>query len=270
MSQLGAEPEVTKALAGMFDLSGKTAFVPGGYGGIGRAVAWGLALRGAKIAVAGRNQEQADSFAAELDAAGHEALALQLDATSVAEIRDATDSVSKNFGTIDILVNCVGINIKQMMTDVTEEAFDEVYRSNLKSSMFLGQAVARQQIEAGKGGKQIHMLSVSATRGFFGQGYSAYCSTKGAMIMLVRQHALELAPHKILVNGVAPTYVVTEMIREAMRNPETRDKLIASIPLGRLAETTDIVGPTLFLASPASDFITGQVLYVDGGITANR
>jgi len=90
------------------------------------------------------------------------------------------------------------------------------------------------------------------------------------MIMLVRQHALELAPHKILVNGVAPTYVVTEMIREAMRNPETRDKLIASIPLGRLAETTDIVGPTLFLASPASDFITGQVLYVDGGITANR
>lgn len=252
------------------DMRGKVAFVTGGYGDIGKAIAWGLALHGVKVVICGRSGDKAEALAAELRNANHEAAGIAMDALSVAEIRDATDHAVATFGKLDILVNCVGINIKQPMLEVTEEAYDCVYQSNLKSAMFLGQAAARHQIKAGNGGKQVHMLSVSSKRGFFGEGYSAYCSTKGGMIMLVRQHALELAPHNILVNGVAPTYVVTEMIRAAMAEPKTRDKLISSIPLGRLAETADVVGPTLFLASPVSDFVTGQVLYVDGGITANR
>ena len=255
---------------GLFGLRDKVAFVPGGYGDIGKAIAWGLAAKGAKVVIAGRSGEKARALASDLAAAGHAAAGIAMDATSVAEIRDATDHVVETFGGLDILVNCVGINIKQPLLEVTEEAYDEVYQSNLKAAMFLGQAAARHQVAAGKGGKQIHMLSVSSKRGFFGAGYSSYCATKGGMIMLVRQHALELAPHKILVNGVAPTYVVTEMIRKAMADPQKHAELVGSIPLGRLAETADIVGPTLFLASPAADFVTGQVLYVDGGITANR
>ena len=256
--------------ADLFDLEDKVAFIPGGYGDIGKAIAWGLATKGAKIVVAGRSGDKANALANELAGAGHAATGIAMDATSVGEIRDAVDHVVETYDSLDILVNCVGINIKQPLLEVTEEAYDTLYESNLKSAMFLGQTAARHQVAAGKGGRHIHILSVSSKRGFFGQGYSAYCSTKGGMIMLVRQHALELAPHNILVNGVAPTYVVTEMIREAMADPKTRDELVSSIPLGRLAETADIIGPTLFFASPASGFVTGQVLYVDGGITANR
>ena len=257
-------------LSGLFDLSSKVAFLPGGYGDIGRAIAWGLVSQGVKVVVAGRSETKAKTLADELRQGGHEATGLVLDATSVSDIYTVTDGVIDTYGQLDILVNCVGINVKQRMLEVSEDAFDEVYRTNLKSAMFLGQAAARHQIDAGRGGKQIHLLSVSSTRGFYDAGYSAYCSTKGAMVMLVRQHALELAPHGILVNGVAPTYVVTEMIREAMADPETSKKLVDTIPLGRLAETIDVVGPALFFASPASDFVTGQVLYVDGGVTANR
>ena len=266
------EPDVNfkDELAPMFDLSGKVAFIPGGYGGLGEAIAWGLATRGAAVVVAGRSAAKAEALADTLVQAGYKAGGVALDATRTAEIPGVVDRVAETFGSVDILVNCVGINIEEMMLDVTEEAFDAVYQANLKSAMFLGQAVARHQVKAGRGGKQVHMLSVSSHRGFFDRGYSAYCSTKGALIMMVRQHALELAPHGIGVNGVAPTYVMTEMIREKMADPKVAEELKSSIPIGRIAEPVDVVGPTVFLASPASDFVTGQVLYVDGGISAGR
>lgn len=270
MSKQQSGTDIASEATTMFELGGKSAFVPGGYGDIGRAITWGLAARGARVAIAGRNAEKCDALAAEMTAAGFQAIPVQLDATNVAEINRATDQAAQDLDGIDIMVNCVGTNIKQPLGEVTEQAFDEVYQTNLKSAMFLGQAVARHQIAAGRGGRQIHMLSVSSARGYSGQGYSAYCSTKGAMIMLVRQHALELAPHGILVNGVAPTYVMTDMIREAIADPALRERMVSTIPLGRIAETVDIVGPTLFFASPASEFVTGQVLYIDGGVTANR
>ncbi len=270
MDRQTADTKLQAEITGLFDLDGKSALVAGGYGGLGGAISWGLVSRGARVAVAGRNADRAAAFAGGLEAAGHEALGLAMDATSVSAINDGVDQVAGAFGGIDILINCVGINIEQGMMEVTEEAFDGVYAANLKSSMFLGQAVARRQVEVGRGGKQVHMLSVSSHRGFFGRGYSAYCSTKGALIMLVRQHALELAPHDIQVNGVAPTYVITDMIRQKMADPTIAAELIASIPAGRIAEPMDVVGPTLFLVSPAAGFVTGQVVYVDGGISANR
>jgi gluconate 5-dehydrogenase len=136
--------------------------------------------------------------------------------------------------------------------------------------MFLGQAVARHQIAAGRGGRQVHLLSVRAALGLRARGYSAYCSTKGGIAMLIKQHAMELAPHGITVNGVSPTFVYTEMIRHVMENEAFRRTLLERIPLGRIADPKDVVGPALFFAAPASSFVTGQNLFVDGGITASQ
>jgi len=258
------------ALAGLFDLSGQTAFLPGGYGGIGEAIAWGLGLAGARIAIAGRSRDKAEALAESLRGAGIEAAGFAMDAGRVTDIRRATDAVAKRFGGLDILMNCVGIQIEQMLPEVTEEAFDRVYAVNLRAAMFLAQAAARHQAAQGRGGKQVHLLSVRSQLGLRARGYSAYASTKGALVMLIRQHAMELAPQRITVNGVAPTFVYTEMTRHVVLNPKFHRELKRRIPLGRLADPRDVVGPALFFCAPATDFVTGQVLYVDGGITASQ
>ncbi|MDX1431060.1 MAG: SDR family oxidoreductase [Gammaproteobacteria bacterium] len=258
------------ALAGLHDLSDRVAFVPGGYGGLGEAIVWGLALNGARVVVAGRSRDKAAALAGALGEQGLDAASVAFDATSVAEIGDSADFVVDRFGRLDILVNCIGIQREQPVLEVTEEAFDEVYRANLKAAMFLAQAAAAKQVAAGAGGKQIHLLSVRAQLGLKDRGYSAYCSTKGGLALLIKQHAVELARHAVTVNGVAPTFVYTEMIRHVMENPEFRAHLHERIPLGRIADPKDVVGPVLFFAAPASDFVTGQILYVDGGLTATQ
>jgi gluconate 5-dehydrogenase len=263
-------------LSGLFDLAGKSAFVPGGYGGLGEAIAWGLAQRGAKVVVAGRDAAKADALAAQIRAAGFEATGCAMDAHSVTSIRAAVDALVERHGAIDVLMNCVGIQREEPLLDVTEEAFDEVVQVNLKAAMFLGQAAARHQVATAaravprNHGKQIHLLSVRAHFGLRDRGYSAYCSTKGGLVMLIKQHAMELARHDITVNGVAPTVVRTEMARHWLENPETAKQIHDRIPLGRVADPRDVVGPALFFASPAADFVTGQTLYVDGGITASQ
>jgi len=257
-------------LSGLFDLSGQVAYVPGGYGGIGEAIAWGLAVQGAKVVVSGRNQESADKLAAAMNEAGYEAAGVAVDVKSVAEIRDAVDFVVDRFGAVDILMNCVGIQNEQPLLEVTEEAYDEVYEVNLKAAMFTAQAAAKHQVAAGNGGKQVHLLSVRAQLGLRDRGYSAYCSTKGGLVMMIKQHAMELAPSSITVNGVAPTFVYTEMIRHVMENPEFRQGLLDRIPLGRIADPKDVVGPAIFFCAPATGFVTGQIVYVDGGITSSQ
>jgi len=257
-------------LTGLFDLSGQVAYVPGGYGGIGEAIAWGLAVQGAKVVVSGRNQESADKLAADMTDAGYEAAGVAVDVKSVAEIRDAVDFVVDKFGALDILMNCVGIQNEQPLLEVTEEAYDEVYEVNLKAAMFTAQAAAKHQVAAGRGGKQVHLLSVRAQLGLRDRGYSAYCSTKGGLVMMIKQHAMELAPSGITVNGVAPTFVYTEMIRHVMENPEFRQGLLDRIPLGRIADPKDVVGPAVFFCAPATGFVTGQIVYVDGGITSSQ
>ena len=262
--------DFARELAGLFDLRGQVAFLPGGYGGIGEAITWALALAGARVMIGGRSSEKANALAALLRRDGHEAQGVAMDAHAVADLRAATDATMDAFGRLDILVNCVGIQREEALLDVTEDAYDDVYRVNLKSAMFLAQAAARRQIGGRRGGRQIHLLSVRAQLGLRQRGYSAYCSTKGALVMLVKQHAMELAPERITVNGVAPTFVHTELIRHVMDNPAFRQKLLDRIPLGRIADPKDIAGPVLFFCAPASGFVTGQVLYVDGGITASQ
>lgn len=270
LEQIAPAIDFQAELSNSFELAGKVAYMPGGYGGIGEAIAWGMAVRGATVVIGGRHGDKAKGLAERITDAGLTASGLSVDVKSVAEIRDSVDAVVEQHGKIDILMNCVGIQIEQPLLEVTEEAYDEVYQVNLKASMFLAQAAARRQVEAGNGGKQVHLLSVRAQLGIRNRGYSAYCSTKGGQVMMIKQHAMELAPDNINVNGVAPTFVYTEMIRHVMENDEFRKDLLDRIPLGRIADPKDIVGPSVFFCSPAADFVTGQIMYVDGGITASQ
>ena len=240
-------------------LKGKIALVPGGYGGIGEAVCRGLAKAGARVFIAGRSLDKAKALSRRIA----NSQPLEIDVRDVSSIRREVSGLKK----IDILVNCVGIQREEPIDEVSEDSFDELYRTNLRAAMFLAQAVARKQKE---GGKQVHLLSVRAQLGLRGRGYSAYCSTKGGLVMLIKQHASELGKRGICVNGVAPTVVRTEMGAHWLKNPKTRAWLKERIPLGRVAEPSDVVGAVLFFCAPASDYVTGQILYVDGGITASQ
>lgn len=270
MADITPRIDFTRELSGLFDLRGKVVYIPGGYGGIGEATAWALAIAGAKVAVSGRDEGKAEGLASALRAAGHDALGLAMDAHSVPSIQASVEAVASHFGALDILMNCVGIQREQALLDVSEEVFDEVVQVNLKAAMFLAQAAAKKQIAGARGGAQVHLLSVRAQLGLRGRGYSAYTSTKGALVMLIRQHASELAPHGITVNGIAPTVVRTEMARHWLENPETRAQVLGRIPLGRVADPKDVAGAAVFFCSPAASFVTGQVLYIDGGITASQ
>jgi NAD(P)-dependent dehydrogenase (short-subunit alcohol dehydrogenase family) len=250
------------------ELSGRVAYVPGGSGGIGQAIAWGLARSGARVVLGGTDPAKIELLTSALRAAGHDARGVAFDAGSVPDIARSVDAVCDYFGRCDILVNCVGIHREGAVLEMTEETFDSVIAVNLKAAMFLGQAVARRQVAAGNGGKQVHLLSVRSQLALRGKGYSAYSSSKGGLVMIVKQHAVELAPHRINVNGVAPTFVHTEMAQHALKDPELKAKLIERIPLGRIAEPEDVLGPVRFFCTKASDFVTGQILYVDGGLTA--
>lgn len=270
-----APPSLTPAvdldrLRTQFDLTGKVALVPGGYGAIGEAVCWALALHNATVVVAGRSGVRSERLAAALRAQGLAAEAATLDARDVAAIGPVVDRTAAALGSIDILVNCVGIQREQALLEVTPETFDLVYETNLRAAMFLAQAVARHQIAARRGGRHIHLLSVRSRLGLRGRGYSAYCATKGGLAMLVRQHAMELAPHAITVNGVAPTFIQSDRIRRHLERPAFRAFMLERNPLGRIGEPVEVAGPVVGLVGPAGSYVTGQVIYVDGGVTASQ
>jgi NAD(P)-dependent dehydrogenase (short-subunit alcohol dehydrogenase family) len=251
----------------LFGLEGKVALVTGGYGGIGESVCRGLASVGARVAVAGHNGDKAKALA---DDMGSGAYAAAFDAASVEQIRAMVDDVAAHYGRLDILVNCVGLNREEPALDITEDAFDFVYTANLKSSLFLGQAAARHMITSGAGGKQVFLGSVRTMLGLRGRGYAAYCAAKGGLGTMCKQLAAEWAPHNINVNVVAPTFVRTEQVASMLADPTFYDALTARIPLGRVAEPEEVRNAVLFFVSPASNFITGQTLYLDGGLTATQ
>lgn len=252
-----------------FRLDGKVALVTGGYGGIGEAVCRGLARTGAKVAVTGHNRDKARACADRLAKDGCDAYAATFDSVSVAETRRMVDEVAAHFGRLDILVNCVGLNREEKAEDVSEEMFDYVMDVNLKSAMFQAQAAARHMIEQG-GGKQVHIGSVRTLLALRGRGYAAYCASKGGLAILCKQLAAEWAAYQINVNVVAPTFVRTDQVAHMLRDEKFYNALIARIPLGRIAEPDDVWHAIWFFISPASSFVTGQTLYLDGGITATQ
>ncbi len=253
-----------------FRLDGQVVLVTGASGGIGRAVSLGLAAMGARIAIAARTAERAEACAAELRQQGFDAFPAAFDTTSVAETRAMVDSVVEHFGALDILVNSVGLNREQKAEEYDEATFDHIIDTNLKGAMFQAQAAARHMMRQATGGKQVHIGSVRSRVALRGRGYSAYCASKGGLSMLCQQLAAEWAPHKIRVNVVAPTFVRTEMIAYMLSDTEFMERALARIPLGRICEPEEVMSAVVFLASSASDFITGQTLYMDGGVTATQ
>ncbi len=258
------------SIAQLFRLDGKVALVPGGYGGIGEAVCRGLAAAGASVAVTGHNAARSQALVDQLVQGGYSAFAAPFEASSVEQIRQMTDSVANHFGRIDILVNCVGLNREEKAEDITEENFDYVYTANLKAALFLAQASARHMIDQGQGGRQVHLGSVRTALALRGRGYAAYCAAKGGLGTMCKQLAAEWAPHAINVNMVAPTFVRTEQVASMLSDPEFYSALTSRIPLGRIAEPEEVMQAVLFFVSSASAFITGQILYLDGGITATQ
>ena len=257
-------------IAGLFDITGLRVFLPGGYGAIGEAVAVAMAQLGAEVTVAGPRLTKAKALADRIASAGGQAHAIEMDARDTASVTRAVDAATAAMGGIDVLVNCVGIQREQALLEVDPATFDEVYATNLRSAMFLGQAVARDQISRGAGGRQIHLLSVRSQLALRGRGYSAYCATKGALVMLVKQHAMELAPHNITVNGVAPTFIQSDRIRPHLDKPAFRDFILKRNPLGRIGEPLEIVGQIITFSAPAGSYMTGQIVYIDGGVTASQ
>ncbi|NIV39101.1 MAG: glucose 1-dehydrogenase [Anaerolineae bacterium] len=251
----------------MFDLTGNVALVVG-VGGIGGAQALGLARHGADVLVADCAPERAEEMAGEIRALGRKTLALDVDVTRESSVVNMVDKAVDVFGRIDILVNAAGINIRRPDSATFPiDEWQQIMDVNTRGVLLCCQAVGRAMIAQG-GGKIINM---SSTRGRYGtpRGCAAYCASKGAVDSLTRTLACEWARHNVLVNALAPTVVETEFTRAIVQDPRGAGHLRATIPLGRWAQPDDIVGPTIFLASGASDYVTGQILYVDGGLTTS-
>jgi NAD(P)-dependent dehydrogenase (short-subunit alcohol dehydrogenase family) len=262
-------PVVTDA-SGLFRLDGKVALVTGGYGGIGTPVCRGLGEMGARVAVAGHDAGKAESCVQSLRDAGVDAHAAMFDALSPADTGRMVDQVAAHFGRLDILIDLVGGQREEHAVDVTEANFDEVLGLNLKTAMFQAKAAAKHMIAQGTGGKQLFFGSVRSQLALRGRGFAAYCAAKGGLSILIKQLAAEWAEHRINVNALAPTFTRTPQVARWLDDPDFYAKLVARIPMGRVAEPDDIVGAVLFFVSAASNFVTGETLYIDGGVTATQ
>jgi NAD(P)-dependent dehydrogenase (short-subunit alcohol dehydrogenase family) len=255
-----------------FALEGKVALVPGGGGAIGSAIAGALAAAGAKVTVVDVTQERADEAAAVIRATGAEVLALGADVTAEADCERIVAATVERFGRLDIIVNCVGGGAGKVLFDAQEyprDAWDWIMELNVRSTLLATQAAVRAMIAAGNGGVVVNISSVRASLGI-NAGYSAYVAAKGAISSLTRQWATEWAKHGIRVNAIAPTFVDTPQVAMLLGDPAFRAGVEARIPLARVGGTDDVTGPVVFLASDAARFVTGQILGVDGGLTATQ
>ena len=246
-----------------FSLEGRTALISGASRGIGKAIALGLAEAGADVAVGARSREALEAVAAEISAMGARALALPLDVSQVAAIPGAVRQVVDTLGPIDILFNVAGINIRKPAVEVEEDDFDRVMDINIKGAYFLCREVGRGMIRQQRG-KVINIASLTSAIGL--PKITVYTSSKGALAQLTKGLAVEWGPHNIQVNAIAPGLIRTDLNQDLWEDRKMLDWALGLTPAGRLGTPEDIVGAAIFLASPAADFVSGQVLFVDGGI----
>jgi NAD(P)-dependent dehydrogenase (short-subunit alcohol dehydrogenase family) len=253
-----------------FRLDGRVAIVTGATGGIGSRLAEALARVGAKVVVHGRDAARAEAMTQRLVAEGAEAVASVADLTQQADADRMVDEALTAFGRVDVIVNTVGGGAGGALypaEEYPEGEWDRMLDLNLRSALLPTQAAVRAMIAGGRGGRVLHFSSVRGQLGI-NNGFSAYVAAKGALDALTRQQATEWAKYAITVNTISPTFVATPQSADLLADEAFRKGLEQRIPLGRISDTGDLVGASLLLCSDASGFITGQILTVDGGLTA--
>lgn len=251
-----------------FDLTGKVAIVTGGASGIGRGIADGLAEAGASIVIAARQLEKCEKACKEIrEKTNIKVLPHRCDITKMGEIDVLVDDVLKEFGYIDILVNNSGIGgSEKAILKMTEQDWDNVLDTNLKGVFTLTQAVVKKIVERGKGGKVINVASIGGLIGW--PNMAAYCASKGGCIQLTKVMALEWTRYNIQVNAILPGYFETPMNTDFFSSDAGQKIIKSIIPMRRLAQIDEIKGVAVLLASPASSFMTGSAVVVDGGHTS--
>lgn len=252
----------------LFGLSGRVAVVTGGNRGIGRAITIALAGAGASVAIMARDEEKSRATAAEIRALGVRALALRTDLTHRAELKPALEEVERSLGPVDILVNNAATAILKGVLEQTAEEWDQVIETNLNACFILAKHAAESMVKGGRGGK---IINVSSIGGKFGTPiFPSYAVAKGGLQQLTRCLAIELAPHNIQVNSLLPGWFTTDMtdwIRTWPQYAEVMKEVVQRTPRGRFGEPHELAGAAVFLASTASDHMTGAELVVDGGFS---
>lgn len=249
----------------LFDLTGRVALVTGGSRGLGKGMAEALAAAGAHVVVTSRSREQLEAAARELTAAGPHGkhAALPCDIADAGALEATVAEVVRRYGGLDILVNAAGVQVRKPAIEVTPADFDYVTGVNYRGAYFAAAYAARAMRDAGRGGKIIHVASLGTAIGL--RNVSIYTAAKSGIAGMVRTTALEWAPLGIQVNAIGPGYYRTDLTEALFQDPERQAWLQSRIPQGRTGVPSDLAGATVFLASRASDYVTGQVLYVDGG-----
>ncbi len=252
------------AVSSLFDITGKAALVTGASGGLGRAASKGLAA--ARLVLTGRSEDKLNLLAEEIRRDGGTAEAEPGRPDEPGDAKRIVAETAKRFGGIDILLPMAGINPYHAAADIPLDAWEEVMDVNVKGTWLFCQEAGRIMIERGRGGK---IILIGSTRGFLGrEGCVAYSPSKGAIHLMARTLACEWGRHGINVNCIAPTLFRTEMTKWIFENEESYRFMLKRTPLGRAGEPDDLIGTLLYLASPASDYLTGQVIFLDGGFTA--
>ena len=247
------------------DLSGKVALVTGGSKGIGYGMAHALAQTGADIIIVSRNLAEGEKAAQDMRDLGRKAVAISCDVTSATAVDAMVKKSVEVFGKIDILVNNAGMNIRKQVVDIAEEDWDKVLNTNLKGVFLVAQRVGKEMIKQ-QGGKIINIASVMGVIGMPMLG--SYCASKGGIVQLTKVMALEWAQYNINVNCLAPAYIRTPMTEGWLTDQARLQVILGSTPLNRIGTLEEVAGPTVFLASDWSNYVTGHTLLVDGGWAA--
>ncbi len=250
-----------------FLLAGKVAIVTGGRRGLGRSIALALAGEGADVVVCDRvaDDGEMDNVVAEIKKLGRQAMAIPTDITKKEAVEQLAETVASSFGAIDILINNAAMNIRAPLVELREDGWDRVMDTDLKGYWLCCQAIGKKMVEK-KRGNIVNISSMAAFKADKQMG--AYCIAKAGVNMLTRVLAIELGEYNIRANAIPPFVVKTKFSQPLWSAPETMKHIETTIPLGRLADTDDIVGTVLFLVSDASRFITGQIIGIDGGLSA--